>query len=81
MISAVEVSEYVPVAVKWVIWPLATVAVAGVMAMLESVADAGVPLLLPPPPPQAAAAILKSITKINLVIFNFYHPESKFAVR
>lgn len=26
----------------------------------------------PPPPPQAATAILKSITKANLVVFNFF---------
>lgn len=72
---AVEAFEYVPVAVKLVVSPLATVAVAGVMAMLVSVTDVGVTLLLPPPP-QAATTILKSITKINLVIFNSYHPES-----
>lgn len=29
----------------------------------------------PPPPPQATTAILKSITKSNLVVFNFYLPD------
>lgn len=52
VMSAVEAFEYVPVAVKWVFRFLAAVAVVGVMAMLVSVADVGVPLLPPPPPPQ-----------------------------
>lgn len=49
VMSAVVASEYVPVAVKWVICPLATVAVVGVMAMLARVTGVGVPLLVPPP--------------------------------
>ena len=44
-----------PVAVKLEIWPIANDAVAGVMAMLASVAGVGVPLL--PPPPHAVSNI------------------------
>ena len=51
VMSAVVAFEYVPVAVKLVFRFLATVAVAGVMAMPVSVADVGAPLL---PPPAAA---------------------------
>lgn len=55
VMSAVVASEYMPVAVKCVFSPLATVAVAGVSAMLVSVLAAGaggggVPPPLPPPP-------------------------------
>lgn len=53
VMSAVVASEYVPVAVKCVFNPLATVAVVGVSAMLVSVLAAGVVaggVPLPPPP-------------------------------
>ena len=48
-------------------------------AVVVAVALIGAALPVPPPlppPPHAATVILKSITKSNLVIFNFYLPES-----
>lgn len=60
VMSAVEAFEYVPVAVKLLFRFLATVAVAGVIAMLVSVADVCVTLLLPPPPPQAVRIIIEA---------------------
>lgn len=47
--SAVELLEYVPVAVKLEVIPLAMVAVPGVMAMLLRVIGGDPVLLLPPP--------------------------------
>jgi hypothetical protein len=46
------------------------------------VLDAGVELPpSPPPPPHAATAILKSIIKSNLVVFNFHLPESNLRLK
>lgn len=68
VMSAVEASEYVPVAVRWVICPLTTVAGAGVMAMPVSVTGVGVPLLLPPPPHADSIEARNSAQQIIFVL-------------
>ncbi len=64
VMSAVVPLVYVPVAVKWTAWPLATVAVAGVMAMLASVTDGVVP---PPPQPASASAKAAATQKDRII--------------
>lgn len=69
VMSAVELSEKVPVAVRLAVVPLARVADAGVMAMLESVTggvEVTSPLLLPPPPHAASATTVTISEKILL---------------
>jgi hypothetical protein len=53
------------------------VAVTSVVAPTEAAVPA-LPALPPLPSPHAATAILKSIPKNNLVVFNFYLPVNPF---
>lgn len=61
VISAVEPFENVPVAVRLLVIPLATVAEVGVMAMLDNVTGGGEP----PPPPQPLSNEIKTAIKIQ----------------
>lgn len=78
VMSVVVLSVYVPVAVKLVVSPLATVAVAGVMAMLVSVTGVGVALPLPPPQPESISVVTTSMFTPNSLVEMFNSFFKKF---
>jgi len=70
VITAVEASEYVPVAINGWVAPTAIVWVAGVTAMDERVAATGALDEPPPPPPHAVnVTAVKQIKSTNFNVF------------